>query len=63
MRELDTGGAVAIDPIVPAAPTIVEAFYPSVRGGEALAMMAFGENRFGKLPITMSLLQPICNSN
>ena len=52
---LINGGAVAIDPIVPAAPAIVEAFYPSVRGGEALTMMAFGETPvlFGKLPITM----------
>eukprot|EP01051_Picozoa_sp_SAG22_P003511 SAG22_NODE_173_length_16589_cov_120.738933_3_plen_129_part_00 len=52
---LINGGAVAIDPVVPAAPAIVEAFYPSVRGGEALTMMAFGETPllFGKLPITM----------
>jgi len=52
---LINGGAVAIDPIVPAAPAIVEAFYPSVRGGEALTMMVFGETPllFGKLPITM----------
>ena len=52
---LINGGAVAIDPVVPAAPAIVEAFYPSVRGGEALTMMAFGETPllFGKLPITL----------
>lgn len=51
---LINGGAVAIDPVVPAAPAIVEAFYPSVRGAEALALALFGqENRWGKLPITM----------
>ena len=51
---LINGGALAIDPIVPAATSIVEAFYPSVRGAEALALAMFGEeNRFGKLPITM----------
>eukprot|EP01047_Picozoa_sp_COSAG01_P003232 COSAG01_NODE_94_length_26962_cov_9.110933_16_plen_405_part_00 len=50
---LINGGAVAIDPIVPAADAIVEAFYPSVRGAEALTMALFGEaNRFGKSPIT-----------
>ena len=48
------GGAVAFDPIKDAAPAIVEAFYPSVRGAEALALALFGdENRFGKLPITI----------
>ena len=51
---LINGGAVAIDPLVPAAPAIVEAFYPSVRGAEALALALFGvENRWGRLPITM----------
>eukprot|EP00656_Telonema_subtile_P053359 TRINITY_DN7716_c0_g1_i1.p1 TRINITY_DN7716_c0_g1~~TRINITY_DN7716_c0_g1_i1.p1 ORF type:complete len:526 (-),score=141.07 TRINITY_DN7716_c0_g1_i1:109-1686(-) len=47
-------GALAIDPIVPVAPAIVEAFYPSVRGAKALALTLFGEqNRWGKLPVTM----------
>merc|ERR1712232_91861 len=51
---LINGGAVAIDPVLPAAPAIIEAFYPSNRGAEALAMAIFGEaNRWGKLPITM----------
>ena len=51
---LINGGALAIDHIIPAAPAIVEAFYPSVRGAEALAMALLGEaNRWGKLPITM----------
>ena len=56
---LINGGAVAIDPVVPAAPAIVEAFYPSVRGAEALTMMAFGETSslFGKMPVTMYLLR------
>jgi hypothetical protein len=50
------GGALAIDPIVPAASAIVEAFYPSVRGAHALTMAMFGDdggNRWGKLPVTM----------
>jgi hypothetical protein len=38
------GGALAIDAIVPAAPAIVEAFYPSVRGAQALAMALFGDD-------------------
>ena len=51
---LINGGAVAIDPVVPAATAIVEAFYPSVRGAEALTLALFGaENRFGKLPVTL----------
>eukprot|EP00039_Didymoeca_costata_P030626 m.30608 g.30608 ORF g.30608 m.30608 type:complete len:811 (-) comp8218_c0_seq1:49-2481(-) len=51
---LINGGPIAIDPIVPAANAIVEAFNPSVRGAEALTIALFGEaNRFGKLPITM----------
>ncbi len=51
---LINGGALAIDAVVPAAPALVEAFYPSVRGAEALAMTLFGKaNRWGKLPITM----------
>lgn len=51
---LINGGALAIDNVIPAAPAIVEAFYPSVRGAEALTMALFGEaNRWGKLPITM----------
>ena len=51
---LINGGAVAIDPLVPAATAIVEAFYPSVRGAEALTLALFGaENRFGKLPVTL----------
>jgi len=51
---LINGGALAIDSIVPAAPAIVEAFYPSVRGAEALTLALFGDaNRWGKLPITI----------
>jgi beta-D-xylosidase 4 len=48
------GGAVAIDPVVPAAEAIVEAFYPSVRGAKALNMALFGDsNRFGRLSVTL----------
>ena len=51
---LINGGAVAIDPIVPVADAIVEAFYPSVRGPLALNRALFGdENRFGRLPVTI----------
>lgn len=51
---LINGGVLGIDSIVPAADAIVEAFYPSVRGADALAMTLFGEqNRWGKLPVTM----------
>jgi len=33
---------------------VIEAFYPSMRGAEALARTIFGlENRWGKLPVTM----------
>ncbi len=48
---------MAIDPIVPEAKAIVEAFYPSVRGAEALTMALLGEtNRWGKLPVTMCVV-------
>jgi len=48
------GGAVAFDPIASDASAIVEAFYPSVRGAEALHAALFGkENRWGKLPVTL----------
>ena len=53
---LINGGAVAIDPVVPAANALVEAFYPSVRGAQALNMALFGDanaNRFGRLPVTL----------
>ena len=51
---LINGGAVAIDPVVPVADAIVEAFYPSVRGAKALNQALFGDaNRFGRMPITM----------
>ena len=47
-------GTVAIDPVVPAADAILEAFYPSVRGAKALNMALFGDaNRFGRMPVTM----------
>ena len=45
---------MAIDPVVPAADAILEAFYPSVRGAKALNMALFGDaNRFGRMPVTM----------
>jgi len=51
---LVNGGVVAIDNLINPADAIVEAFYPSMRGGEALASLLFGQtNRWGKLPVTM----------
>jgi len=49
---LVNGGAVAIDGI--STNGIIEAFYPSMRGAEALAHLVFGlANRWGKLPVTL----------
>lgn len=55
---LMNGGAVAIDAeaahkgVAPLA--IIEAFYPGMRGGEALAQGIFGEhNKWGRLPYTI----------
>jgi len=47
------GGMIAIDNLMNA-PAIIEAFYPAMRGGEAIAKSIFGlENRWGKLPVTI----------
>ena len=47
---LVNGGIVSIDKLVDKAPAIVEAFYPSTRGGEALYTQLTGRtNRWGKL--------------
>lgn len=51
---LVNGGVVAIDDLIAPSNAIVEAFYPSMRGGEALALLLLGRaNRWGKLPVTM----------
>eukprot|EP00026_Physarum_polycephalum_P000650 Phypoly_transcript_00651.p1 GENE.Phypoly_transcript_00651~~Phypoly_transcript_00651.p1 ORF type:complete len:873 (+),score=93.35 Phypoly_transcript_00651:1602-4220(+) len=51
---LINGGIVSIDSLVEPAPAIIEAFYPSMRGAEALFMSIFGQaNRWGRLPVTI----------
>ncbi|EGD78599.1 hypothetical protein PTSG_01576 [Salpingoeca rosetta] len=51
---LINGGALSIDGLTKGPAAIVEAFYPALRGAEALARTLFGEhNRFGKLPYTI----------
>ena len=48
------GGSVAIAPELEAADAVIEAFYPSVKGGQALAAALFGKtNTFGRLPYTL----------
>jgi beta-D-xylosidase 4 len=61
------GGAVAIDAEVahqgPAPLAIVEAFYPGLRGGEALAQGIFGQhNKFGRLPYVCPSLSAFSRS-
>jgi beta-glucosidase len=49
-----SGGVVAIDTLIAPAASIVQAFYPSMSSGAALATLLFGDaNRFGRLPVTM----------
>jgi beta-glucosidase len=49
---LETGSAVLM-PWLPAVPAVLEAWYPGVRGGPAIANILFGDvNPSGKLPIT-----------
>jgi beta-glucosidase len=49
---LETGSAVLM-PWLPAVPAVLEAWYPGVRGGQAIANILFGDvNPSGKLPIT-----------
>ena len=51
---LVNGGIVSIDELVPDAHAIVEAFYPSTRGAEALYMQLTGlTNSWSKLPVTI----------
>jgi len=51
---LINGGILAIDELVAPAPAIIESFYPSMRGAEALYRAIYGmDNRWGKLPVTM----------
>ena len=51
---LVNGGIVSIDSLKEKASAIVEAFYPSTRGGEALYMQLSGQsNRWSKLPVTI----------
>jgi len=48
------GGIVSDDALVEANVAIVEAWYPGVEGGRAIADALFGRtNRFGKLPVTI----------
>ena len=44
---------VAIDDLVDRSPAIVEAFYPGGRGALGITLTLFGDNRWGKLPITI----------
>eukprot|EP01113_Clastostelium_recurvatum_P036756 TRINITY_DN5293_c0_g1_i5.p1 TRINITY_DN5293_c0_g1~~TRINITY_DN5293_c0_g1_i5.p1 ORF type:complete len:548 (+),score=129.93 TRINITY_DN5293_c0_g1_i5:1075-2718(+) len=51
---LINGGTVSIDDLVGPSPAIIEAFYPSMRGAEALFQSIFGlENRWGRLPVSI----------
>ena len=51
---LVNGGIIAIDNIIDKTPAIIEAFFPAMRGAEAIVKSIFGiENRWGKLPVTM----------
>jgi len=56
---LVNGGVISVDPLLAklqasAKIAIVEAFYPSIRGAEALAMQLLGKaNRWGKLSVTI----------
>lgn len=51
---LINGGPLAIDSLIAGTHSIVEAFYPSTRGGEALYLQLAGKtNRWGKLPMTI----------
>jgi hypothetical protein len=55
------GGAVAMDSFAPpakdaVADALIEAFFPGIEGGEALACALYGEegcNRWGRLPVTV----------
>lgn len=48
------GGIVSIDHLPAGNAAAVEAFYPGVRGAQALAQALFGQtNRWGKLPVTI----------
>lgn len=50
---LINGGQIGIDKLM-GANAIIEAFYPAMRGPEAIARSIFGlENKWGKLPYTM----------
>jgi beta-glucosidase len=50
---LISGGAVEMDPWVTQVPAIVQAWYPGMEGGNALAAVLFGDfNPSGKLPCT-----------
>ena len=44
---------LAIDWLTANAPAIIEAWYPGIYGGEAVANALFGKNRFGKTPFTI----------
>jgi len=58
------GGIVAIDSLKPAAPAIIEAFYPGYWGGVALANVIFGDyNPGGKLPVTYFASDYVTESN
>ena len=49
---LETGGPVTM-PWVENVSAILEAWYPGIRGGEAIASVLFGDvNPSGKLPVT-----------
>jgi len=51
---LINGGIVSIDTLIAPAKGIIEAFYPSMRGAEALYSAIFGStNRWGRLPVTI----------
>jgi beta-glucosidase len=50
---LISGGAVEMDPWVDQVPAIVQAWYPGMEGGNAIAAVLFGDvNPSGKLPCT-----------
>eukprot|EP01052_Picozoa_sp_SAG31_P003185 SAG31_NODE_120_length_23892_cov_10.545623_14_plen_502_part_00 len=51
---LVNGGIISIDNLIDQVPAIVEAFYPSTRGGLALYQQLSGvTNSWGKLPVTI----------